>query len=408
LPARASGFQLRETSAEALGLAYAGNGSRADTAATAFTNPAGLTRLTAPELEAGASAIFLGLHFKGQATVAGKLPLPGDNGGNAGNTVGVPNLYGALPLSDDLSLGLAITVPYGDQVEYTTSWYGRYLATKALALSYDINPSIAYRLAPGISLGLGFSAQYLKLDVSAAIPQFLILGAPTAPDAFNRYMGHDWAYGFNAGLLMDVGYGSRLGITYRSRTDHDTKGTLNFAGASPFLKLVNGAASAKVDLPDTAGASLTTDLSQDISLSGDVQYSHWSVLQQVRILSANAPIVNQENFRDSWMLALGGSYRLTDMWSVSSGFAFDQTPVTSRYRSVILPDTDHFILGLGTRYRATQNVSLDAAYAHVFTTNRPNMNSSINNTDSVTHAVVLQGSYGVDIDILALSARYTF
>jgi long-chain fatty acid transport protein len=334
-------------------------------------------------------------------------PLAGNNGGNSGRPLGIPDFYAALPVSGDLALGLAVTVPYGDTANYDNDWYGRYLATKAMAVSYDINPAIAYRLATGISVGAGLSLQYLKLDITSSIDQSLILGAP-APDAMNRFAGHDWAFGFNAGVLMDVGEKSRLGVTYRSRTDHDLKGTLNFSSASPFLGLKSGAASANADLPDTASVSLTSEISDDLTLFGEMQFSRWSVFRQVAILSANPPAVNQQHFRDSWMLALGASYRVSPDWSISSGLAFDETPVTSRYRSVILPDTDRYLLGLGAEWSASDNIRLNAAYGHSFALLRPNMNSSVNNTDPVTHAITLQGSYGVSVDILAVSARYSF
>ena len=35
----------------------------------------------------------------------------------------------------------------------------------------------------------------------------------------------------------------------------------------------------------------------------------------------------------------------------------------------------------------------------------PNINSSVNNTDSITHSVVLNGQYDVAVDIVALSFR---
>ena len=405
-PCEAAGFLIRETEAEAVGLSYAGNGSKADSAATAFANPAGLTQLHSVQLEAGAAAIVPDITFNGRATAAGQL-LAGNNGGDSGRVAGIPDVYAAIPVTDDLALGIALTIPFGNSTQYDQNWYGRYLATKAIAASYDINPSIAYAITPNISVGAGISVQYLKLDLTSAIDQSLILGAPV-PDATNRFNAHDWAVGFNVGALIIIDSDSRLGFTFRSGVDHDIKGTLNFSGASPFLGLMNGPAHASLSLPDQIGASFTTALSDDLQLFGDVQLSRWSTFKTVSIDSANAPIVNQENFRDSWMLSLGAKYRFSPSWSATAGIAWDQTPVTSGFRSVVLPDTDRHLLGLGAEWMATDHIEIDGAFEHSFPFAHPTMNISANNTDPITHAVVLQGNYSVDVNIVALSAHYRF
>jgi hypothetical protein len=51
---------------------------------------------------------------------------------------------------------------------------------------------------------------------------------------------------------------------------------------------------------------------------------------------------------------------------------------------------------------------LDGAYGHSFAFLRPNMDVSANNTDSITHAVVLKGRYDIAVDIVAFSVHYKF
>src|SRR5438067_9682180 len=82
-PAMAAGFLVRENSAEAVGLSYAGNGSRADAPDTVFSNPAGMTRLERPELEFGSAVILPSSTFSGVARQGG-VPIAGNTGGQAG------------------------------------------------------------------------------------------------------------------------------------------------------------------------------------------------------------------------------------------------------------------------------------------------------------------------------------
>ena len=402
--ALASGFMLRENSAESLATAYAGNGSRADEAATAFNNPAGMTHINGTEVQVGAAVVFPSIKFNGSAHVFAAT-IPGTNGGNAGQISGIPHLYGVFDLSDRLKAGLAITAPFGNAVNYGPSFSGRYVGIKQAAISVDINPSLAYRLTDSISIGGGVSAQYAKLESSAAIAQFLIL-APTVPDATYLFKGDDWAFGFNFGVLADLGDETRLGLTYRSKVDHRLKGTLNFTGASPLLGLVSGSANADASLPATIGLSLTHDVNPTWSFSSDVQFNQWSSFDQIIIHSANIPFANIFNYKDSWMVSVGGLYHANDRLTLRGGVGWDQSPVQNGFRTVGVPDTDRYMVGIGAGYRFDDSTSLDGAYGHYFASEHASMNSSVNATDSVTHAVVLTGKYTNGLDYVAISLRH--
>lgn len=403
-PALAAGFLVRENSAEALATSYAGNGSRASGPNTVFSNPAGMTRLTADGFEMGAAVILPSMTFNGVAR-SGGVPITGNSGGDSGRAALIPNLYAAKRLSEDFSAGIAITAPFGNSNAYDSQWYGRYLGTKTAALSLDINPNIAWQIDQTWSVGAGVSAQYLKLDVTSAINQAAIFG-PGVPDAFYRFKAHDWAVGFNLGVLAQFEDGTRLGLTYRSSVNHQIEGALDFTGASPLLGMVSGPARAKTRLPATMGLSLTRQVDEGLILSADVQFSQWSVFKDVTIQSQNPPFVNVQGYRDSWMVAVGGIYHLDERWSLKSGIAFDQTPVTSAYRAVTLADTDRYLLGVGASYALGGGMTVEGAWGHSFAFAKPNMNVSLNNTDPVTHSVILNGSYDVDVNILAFSFRY--
>ena len=406
-PALAAGFMVRENSAEALATSHAGDGSRANGPDTVFANPAGMAKLTADGFEIGVVGVLPSMTFSGgatQATPTGPVPLAGNNGGDSFKAALVPNLYGVMRLTDSLSAGLAVTAPFGNSSAYDSNWVGRYLGTKTMAVSADINPAIAWQIDSAWSVGAGFSAQYFKLDVTSAINQAAIFGAPV-PDASWRFNAHDWSFGYNLGVMVDLG-GTRVGLTYRSGIDHKIEGTLDFTGASPLLGMISGPASAEAQLPATTGLSITSEITPDLSVSADLQFTQWSVFKTVTIESQNPPFPNVQGYRDTWMVAVGGVYKLDDRWSIKSGIAFDETPVTSRYRAVTLADTDRYLVGAGAELRLTDNMAVEAAYGHSFAFNHPNMNSSINNTDGITHSVTLNGRYDVNVDIVALSFRY--
>jgi len=228
---------VRENSGIGVGLVFAGNGSRADSPSTAFNNPAGMTYLRDKGFELGMTAILPRMGFSGSATVMGQ-PLPA-TGGSKDSSSFIPNFYWVFG-NDRLSAGIAVTAPFGEGSEYDSTWAGRYLGIKTRALTVDINPNVAYRVSDGLSVGAGISAQYMKFDMSSALPQFVMFG-PGTPDALYRFQADDWAVGFNLGALLEPSTTTRIGLTYRSKIDHGLKGSLDFTGTLPLLGLASGA-----------------------------------------------------------------------------------------------------------------------------------------------------------------------
>ena len=400
--AHAAGFMIRENSAISVGMVFAGHGSRADSPSTAFNNPAGMTSLADKGFEVGAAAVLPVLNFSGSATAAGH-PLPASGGSKDPSSV-VPNLYWVFGNSQ-LSGGIAITAPFGLGSEYDSTWPGRYLGIKTRAVTIDVNPNVAYRLSDTFSVGAGISAQYMKFDQTSALPQFAIFG-PAAPDALYRFKGHDWAVGYNLGLLWDPAPTTHIGLTYRSKIDHGLKGSLDFTGVIPALGLTSSAASAGVRLPATAGLSITQDVTPDFSFSADVQFTNWSLLQEAIIRSTNPPFPMELGYRDSWFVSVGGSYALNPDLRLRAGLGWDETPVTNAFRAVSLPDEDRILAGVGATYRVSPALALDVGYLHSFPARHATMNGSINNTDPLTHAVTLNGHFNVNVDVIALSLRY--
>jgi long-chain fatty acid transport protein len=405
--ASAAGFMVRENSAESLATVYAGNGSRADEPATVFNNPAGMSFLQGTQFELGAAVVIPSMKFSGSSSIAG-IPLPGDNSKEVGQFAGIPHFYSVFDISERWKGGIAITVPFGNTVDYAENWPGRYVNIKTAALSADINPSVSYRLTDHISIGAGVSLQYLKLALSSAIAQFAVFG-PGTPDGGYLLKADDWAWGYNVGIIAEPFDGTRLGFTYRSETSHTLKGTLNFTAAtSPLLGLVNAPASAPIDLPATIGGSVTQQITPDFSLSSDVQFTQWNVFKKVAVAAAPNPTFTfTENYRDSWMISVGGVYRLDNDWTLRAGLGWDESPVTDAYRDTGVPDKDRYMVGIGAGYKFNDKSSLDVGYAHYFAAGHATMNSSINNTDPIT-GVVLNGRYNNALDYLALTYRFGF
>ena len=121
----AAGFALVEQSVSGLGNAYAGAAASAEDASTVFFNPAGLMYLNGNQLVVGGHIIKPSAEFSGSATNALGAPVSGGDGGDAGNTSLVPNLYYSRKLPNNFVFGLGINAPFGLKTEYDANWVGR-------------------------------------------------------------------------------------------------------------------------------------------------------------------------------------------------------------------------------------------------------------------------------------------
>ena len=163
--AHASGFQLLEQNASGLGNAYAGSAAVAENASTIFYNPAGMTKLKGVNFSGGVNLIRPSFKFDNNgSTGPGGMPLGSNNGGDAGSTGVVPNLYASWELTPQWFVGLGIGAPFGLMTEYDDDWVGRYHSRKFEIQSININPSIAYKVSDRLSLGAGLNWTYLDAE----------------------------------------------------------------------------------------------------------------------------------------------------------------------------------------------------------------------------------------------------
>jgi long-chain fatty acid transport protein len=247
---------LSEQSASDLGTAFAGAAARAGDASTLYFNPAGIVLLDQGEAQIGLHLVTTSATFNNQGsrynlpgTPFNGLPLSGGNGGDAGATAGIPNIYLTQPIFrntryGDLSVGIGVSVPFGLETDYSDpGWVGRYQALRTKLTTFDIQPTIAYRLFDRISFGIGLDIQRASARLTQAIDFGLIaqpilgqfyaglpaaLAAQMVPppligptiaatqrayaaagfvpggrDGVSEVQGDDWSVGFTLGAMLE-------------------------------------------------------------------------------------------------------------------------------------------------------------------------------------------------------------
>jgi long-chain fatty acid transport protein len=401
--AYAAGYAIQEQSVTGLGRAFAGSAAAADDASTIFFNPAGLTYLKRAEMDIAANYISPRSEFNNDgSSIAGVIPLTGGDYGDASENAIVPNFYYAHPINDRVSVGLGVTAPFGLVTEYNETWVGRYFAVKSDMLTVNFNPSIAFKATDKLSLGFGVSAQYIDVELS----QMADLGAKLGPgpqqaDGKVDLQADDWGYGYNLGLLYQVTPDTRLGLSYRSKISHTLKGDgelTNSSGAVVYDENIK----ADLDLPESVSLALQHQINSQWAVMADVTMTRWSRFSELSIESSQGNLSSDksEDWENSMRYGLGLEYKYNDNWQFRTGVAYDETPIPDKtHRTARIPGTDRTWLAFGASYHYSDNIVIDASYAHLFM-NDPDIDETDENNYN------LKGSYEASVDLIGVQLRW--
>jgi long-chain fatty acid transport protein len=371
--ARAGGFYLYEVGSPDVGLAAAGYAARAQDASTAFTNPAGMTRLDRPALLVGAQPMYLNLELDPDAnTSAVARTLPGGGTADDGDSNGwmpAGGLYYVHPVSDKLALGLAVTGYFGLSLDYQDDWVGRYYLREATLQAAAIQPAIAFRVNDWLSVGAGVAALYGVMEEKVAVNNVL----DTLPDGELKVEDEDWTVQYNLGVLVEPAKGTRFGITWLSEADLDFEDRVEFSGLGPGLQTIlasRGLLDAKLDLgmtmPQAVMLSAYHECTDRLALMGNVGWQDWSQFGKVDVTVSSdttTSLTTDFDFKDTWHAALGVQYRLSDPWLLTGGVAYDSSMLDEEDISPALPVGETWRFALGTRYDWSKDVTFGAAYA---------------------------------------------
>ncbi|MEQ1669345.1 MAG: outer membrane protein transport protein, partial [Hyphomicrobium sp.] len=229
--ASAGGFAPKEQSALFLGSAFAG-AAAGGALSSMFWNPAAVGQMNGINSDSNYSLILPDTEI----TAAGG-PAAFRSSGDIGDTAVLPASYMSYQLNDKMVLGMGINAPFGLTTDGKFAWAGSQLARESKITTYNFNPTVAYRVTPGVIVGAGLQVEYIDAQLRQAF------GSPAGPTAAVK--GDDWGFGFTAGILLTPADGTSIGLGYRSMIEHNLEGTFHVPGVVP-----NRPIHADIELPD--------------------------------------------------------------------------------------------------------------------------------------------------------------
>lgn len=365
----AGGMWIYEMGTPDMGTASAGRAALANDASTAFSNPAGMTRLDRSQLLGGIEGIIPSVHFD----VRQRTNVAGGGGGNAGVELPGGSGFYVHRLSDDCRLGIAVNSYAGGLLDYGNGWSGRYYVEKTDIFTMNVNPVAAYRINECLSVGAGLDVMYGYMKTKVAINNALdsaILGG--FPDGQLSVGADTLGVGGNAGVLWEPVKGTRIGVTYRSPVDLGFEDVPEIQGLGPILSaIVNAAGLANkeldlsVTIPQEVMLSAYQDITDCLALVANFGWQDWSQFARVDVgfsTPTGKTFTSQLEFEDTYHFAIGARYRIKPPWTLMAGFAYDTSAMDESSRTPSTPLDRQFRYALGVQYDCSDRLSIGAAY----------------------------------------------
>ena len=329
----------------------------------------------------------------------------GSKSGDIGDTAVLPASYFSYQLSDKLVFGMAVNAPFGLTTDRSNfHWAGVTHARKSKIETYNFNPTVAYRAAPGLIIGVGLQAEFMKAGLRSSSGVGI-----TSPDLVIK--GDDIGFGLTAGILVTPSAGTTIGLGYRSRINHELEGSVSIPSSALEIARRGASVTADVTLPDIVTLSFRHDIAPAWTLLGTAEWTNWSTVPKLDVVCSGAAnpvycaggagqLVRSLHlgWHDGWFFSAGLEHQYNSQLTLRGGIAYEISPIQSPdERTIRVPDADRVWVGIGASYKYSDTTTIDLSYAHLFVEN-----SRVDRTESGIRVV---GNVDAHADAISIGVR---
>lgn len=394
--AHASGFAINVNSTKVQGRAGAGRGVDSDPLLM-FNNPAILSQIgnKGGRFEAALSGTGLFPSVKYSDSVL--TPATGN--------VALNKFTGAAAFAAKIhpstTIGLAVTTPYGLAFDYKRDSIVKNYVVEADLKSVAISPSIAVKVNPVLTIGIGLDAQWTDVKFSS-FPSTLL------PNTFGEAKGNDWHYRGTFGVLVEPTKDIRFGASIKTRTNANLSGSYSVENPFPANGIVSGKASAKLALPTTITLSGSYNATEKLTVYTDLIRTNWSSVSALALSVPAGSSVIVGGWDDSNAVHLGADYQATERLTVRGGIGFDWTPTRTNNPNGVpsrvpgIPDSNKIWAALGGSY-LYNGWEFSLSYGHEFF-----KNADIKQPLQAGLKPALNGQIKEHVDLVSFQVNYKF
>jgi len=411
-----SAFSIAELGTRAAGMGTAFIAT-ADDPSAIFYNPAGIAFLPGRHMQMDALAVVGLFRFTPSATPVDQVvPANGYSGSIRPHFIPVASMYMTQQLTERMTFGFGVFVPFGLAANFTnfndsdpalTKFVGRFAGTRAALQEYWFQPTLAYKITPNMSFGVGPAVVHTHLFIEQSILNPLDDGLTFGRDAANKFLpnlpvdeaaailarllpegrsrvaGTANEFGLSAGwLYFHPRSKTSFGLMYRSAVTNHLGGKASFAlGPATAIEtylpanfLYNAFPDQHVTgsftTPATYGFGIANSRFRNTTIEADIRFQDYQRFNTVPLdfsinNASNSDIaVDPEkrlafNFHNSINLAFGAEKPIGRTMSLRLGFMWDKSPVPDQSVGPFFPDANRLSFTVGaTKKRGNRDFSL--------------------------------------------------
>lgn len=379
---------LPELGAVNASTAGAGSAALAESALTAWTNPAGMSQLDEPQLTVNIATLGTEINFTDS-----QRHLPSrefDSTIDAGSWAPVASMYFVSPINDRFHAGIALASQGGAGVDYGDNFTGGFLLEEVEFMTVQLMPSVSYKVNENLALGLAANIEYLTASGDLGL-------GTTSADA------SDINVGYTLSAFYSINGKHRLGMIYRSEIGHYGEGSVT-AQDRPILDGDAGLdfiMPAHVQLSGVHGVAPKWDILWSATW---YDLSTWTDLT-LDLSSIGSVTVQQRDFDDVWNFAVGTHYQLNEQWRLETGISYETSPQDDPAKQYMdLPVGEAKRIGVGATYQLNEQWQIKGYYDYI-DLGSPDINYSLNQNGTLT---VVKGSYDNSAHFFGLQANFKF
>lgn len=377
----AEGYQINTLSARQNGMGHTGTALKLGAESMIF-NPAGLGFLDKTlEFQGSVTGIFA--HASAEV---------GDKTYKTANDPSTPMAFNlGMSVYDNFKAGVSFYTPYGSGINWGDNWPGAVLNQRVALKAFTIQPTLAWRIIPSLSVGAGAMITFGNVDLDRGLvsessmnTMLGMLGSDyrfsDTPASINLKGKAAVTVGVSVGAMWDINEKWTVGASFRSKMNLKVKcgdASVRFGNemARQILESQLGILDkANFTAAMPAAAILNLGVSyrpiEKLILAFDAQWTGWSAYKSLDIefLSETLAPYNQyieKNYSNSWTFHLGAQYDLTNRFQLRAGMMIDTTPVSKTHYNPETPGMTKIEPSIGFSFSPIRNFSIDASLLYV-------------------------------------------
>lgn len=313
---------------------FSGLVAAADSAVTASTNPAGISRFDESAYQVELLAFF------SESTWEGQL---GDSGPTSKSTESsemvIPAGYLLMPINEDFTFGFTVLgAGFSDDLG---DWPGRYFIQSYDSINISAFPSLAYQVNDKLSIAASLTLTYAIYDQTRAVAN---IADPGYADGSAELETDGLDVGFGLSMLYEISDRTRWGITYLSEVNPTLEGKSKYRGLGPNTTAVleeAGVLGAKVEVksrtPQSVIAGVYHEFPNRHAFTVDVAWVDFSRFQLSEFYFDGEGLAeNQGQYEDILALSAGYSWPVSARWTLGVGALYVDDMVDDDDREMTL------------------------------------------------------------------------